>query len=247
MWTNSTIKEYNNLTHGKYNFQIKAKSHPRGESKISTYRFTIHPPWYLSSMAYIIYSFAILSMLGAIVLIPNKAYRKEKQLLTSANLLTEAKLEKIQNEKLQADIDFKNTELASSTLHLVQKNETINKIRQEIQNTYKSIKDPSTKKELKKIIYLLSDDERLEDDWEKFSSYFDQVHTDFLKRISISYAQLTPKDKKLCAYLKMNLTTKEIAPLLNISIRGVEISRYRLRKKIELESDVNLNEFMMSF
>jgi len=90
-------------------------------------------------------------------------------------------------------------------------------------------------------------DERLEDDWEKFSYHFDQVHSNFIKRLKQGYPNLTPKDQKLCAYLRMNLTSKEIAPLLNISVRGVEISRYRLRKKLSLNKEENLSEFMMSY
>ena len=73
------------------------------------------------------------------------------------------------------------------------------------------------------------------------------MHTDFLKRLKSVYPQLSPKDLKLCAYLRMNLTTKDIAPLMNISVRGVEISRYRLRKKMGIQGDDNLNDFMISF
>ena len=91
------------------------------------------------------------------------------------------------------------------------------------------------------------DDDRLEQDWESFSSHFDQVHSDFLKRLKAKYPQISPKDLKMAAYLRLNLSTKEIAPLLNISIRGVEISRYRLRKKLELDTTVNLSEYMMEF
>ena len=85
------------------------------------------------------------------------------------------------------------------------------------------------------------------EDWEKFEIHFDQVHEDFLKKIRKKYPELTPKDLRLCAYLKMNLSSKEIAPILNISVRGVEISRYRLRKKMNLPRDANLNDFMMNF
>ena len=86
-----------------------------------------------------------------------------------------------------------------------------------------------------------------EDDWQNFSFHFDQVHHNFIARIKEDYPVLSPTDLKLCAYLRLNLTTKEIAPLLNISPRGVEISRYRLRKKLNLDGDVNLNTFMIGY
>lgn len=81
-------------------------------------------------------------------------------------------------------------------------------------------------------------------DLDNFQSSFDAVHNDFLKKLGDTYPQLTHKDKMLCAYIKMNLMSKEIAPLLNISVRGVEISRYRLRKKLGLDEKDNLAEFL---
>ena len=77
--------------------------------------------------------------------------------------------------------------------------------------------------------------------------HFNEVHRGFFDRLKRMYPSLTPKDLKLCAYLKMNLSTKEIATLTNVSIRGVEASRYRLRKKLELDSEINLNEFVMTY
>lgn len=246
-YSSKTEKEYNNLTPGKYAFQVKALNTNGVESQLSTYSFRINPPWYLTKLALMVYLLLFFTMMSSIILIPKKKYQKEKQILTIAKEETEEQLDKVINDKLQAEINFKTSELASSTMHLVQKNETISKIKTELENVKANVKDPTAKRELKKVLSLLSDDERLEDDWENFSYHFDQVHTDFIKRISQSYPQLTPKDIKLSAYLRMNLTTKDIAPLLNISVRGVEISRYRLRKKIELDKETNLNEFMMGF
>ena len=85
-------------------------------------------------------------------------------------------------------------------------------------NAVKQTKDMEARSNIKKVIGILSDDQRLEDDWESFAVHFDQVHTDFLRRLKERYPQLSPKDLKLCAYLRMNLTTKDIAPLLNLSL-----------------------------
>jgi DNA-binding CsgD family transcriptional regulator len=103
-----------------------------------------------------------------------------------------------------------------------------------------------SKQQVESLIKTLEKDMVQDDEWEKFESSFDQVHEDFLKKLRTNYPELSPKDLKLCAYLRMNLSSKEIAPLLNISIRGVEISRYRLRRKVGLDRDVNLTEFMMN-
>jgi DNA-binding CsgD family transcriptional regulator len=132
-------------------------------------------------------------------------------------------------------------------MNLVQKGEFLNKLKEELDKILDESNEPKVKSNIRKTIKLLNENAQLDEDWEQFSQYFDQVHEDFLKRLRDAYPQLTPKDQRLCTYLKMNLSTKEIAPLLNISVRGVEISRYRLRKKMDLPTEINLNEFMMKY
>ncbi len=83
--------------------------------------------------------------------------------------------------------------------------------------------------------------------WNQVMFHFNELHEDFFDRLKKAYPSLTPKDLRLCAYLKMNLTTKEMATLMNVSLRGVEASRYRLRKKLDLSSEANLTEFVMGY
>jgi DNA-binding CsgD family transcriptional regulator len=99
--------------------------------------------------------------------------------------------------------------------------------------------------ELKKIIKRISEEDKMDQQWEQFSVHFDTVHSDFLSHIKTKYPHLTPNELKLCAYLRMNLSTKEMAQLMNISVRGVEISRYRLRKKLKVATELNLFDFLM--
>ncbi len=245
--TTSTYREYKNLMPGNYTMHVTAKDVHGNTSEELLYQFKIRPPWYISKWAYAVYFlFIILSGLLTYKLM-NKRHEKEKSRLISEKELSDAKVEALLNEKLQAEIIFKNKELALSTMHIVQKNETLSKLREELDSIMYQTRENETKSQIKKVIQILSDDERLEEDWESFALHFDQVHTDFLRRIKDDYAQLSPKDLKLCAYLRMNLSTKEIAPLLNISVRGIEISRYRLRKKMHLDPDINLTEFMMKY
>lgn len=239
-WSINQNKDYTGLRHGKYNFHVQSKNATHGESEIITYSFHIKPYWYQSTFAFLLYS--LLSFFGLLIF-----FRFLKRRFKAEQKLSQEEIELLKNEKLETELQFRNKELASSTMHLVQKNETITKIKQEIDGIYEKVKDPKIRKELRKVITVINDDNRLEDDWENFAIYFDKVHTNFLKRLAKKYPKLSSKDLKLAAYLRMNLTTKEIAPLLNISIRGVEISRYRLRKKLALETSTNLNEYMMNF
>ena len=85
-----------------------------------------------------------------------------------------------------------------------------------------------------------------EQDWQVFEDNFNQVHDEFFKKLKSLFPSITPGDLRLAAYLRMNLSSKEIAPLLHLSIRGIENKRYRLRRKLELEGDDNLVEYLMN-
>ncbi|MBK8546575.1 MAG: hypothetical protein IPL63_04060 [Saprospiraceae bacterium] len=246
-WSGLNFREYNNLKHGKYELLVKARASYGKESEIISVNFRIQAPWYASTLAIMGYFLLFIISLISLIKYLDKKHESEKTVLKMEKEESEAKVEILEREKLLSEIHFKNRELALSTMHIVQKNETLAKLREELNHIIKQSKEIETKSNLKKVTGILSDDQRLEDDWDSFALHFDQVHTDFLKRLKSVYPQLSPKDLKLCAYLRMNLTTKDIAPLMNISVRGVEISRYRLRKKMGIQGDDNLNDFMISF
>lgn len=162
--------------------------------------------------------------------------------------LSQLEINRLQNEKLEAEIRSKNNELTSYTYHLVNKNDLIQKIREEVsQMEHKFHNEQEIKKDLRNILRLVDNDEELDEDWENFVKSFDQVHADFYRRLNEKFTDLSPSDYKLCTYLKMNLTSKEIASLMNISIRSVETNRYRLRKKLNLDHDENLTQFILKF
>ena len=98
---------------------------------------------------------------------------------------------------------------------------------------------------MRKILLTIDRNMTEDDSWDQFSYHFDQVHGDFLKKLSSDVHKLTPQETKLAAYLRMNMSSKEIANLMNISVRGVELARYRLRKKLGLDRDQNLNDYLM--
>jgi DNA-binding CsgD family transcriptional regulator len=159
---------------------------------------------------------------------------------------TESELVAVTNEKLEADINFKNSELASSAMHLVKKGELLTKMKAELAQIMKGVDNPQVITDLKKMIRSLSEDDNMDKEWESFAKHFDKVHSDFVVALKEAHPTITPNEVKLCAYLRMNLSTKEIAQLMNISVRGVEISRYRLRKKISISSDTNLFDYLIN-
>ena len=153
----------------------------------------------------------------------------------------EKEIIKLQNEKLANEVVFKNRELADATMHLVERSDALAKVKDELQKLYKNTPNNH---DVKKAIQLLNDVEKNNANWDQFASHFDEVNNDFLKKIKAKYPVLSNTDLKVCAYLQLNLSSKEIAQLMNISVRGVEISRYRLRKKLQIPTEQTLNDFL---
>ena len=259
-WTTKTEKEYTNLNSGSYKFHVRSRNIHGHFSEIASYSFKVFPPWYASKFALTVYSLLLLGGLFLLILIPQKKFEREKAALQSEQeqtllqkeqehqRLVEARqkqISKLEKEKLELQIQSQNQELASSTMHLAQKSEMLKKLKEDLQKIVKAAPSPEVAKQLRKVIRKVSADETLDKDWKQFAKHFDQVHGNFLKRLREKHPQLTPKDHRLCAYLRMNLSSKEIAPLLNISVRGVEIARYRLRKRLEIGGDVNLINLML--
>ncbi len=257
-WSFRTAKEYTNLTEGDYTFHVRAKNIHGQISNVATYEFTILPPWYRTTWAYGLYIFLALITSVLIFLIFELRYKKKTEIITeekekeitridSELKTSEQKLEHLKNEKLKSEIKLKNKELATSTMHLINKNSFINSIKTNLNNISKRSKNQEVKHEISRVIHNIDKNISADEDWEHFSIHFDQVHGDFIKRWQKDYPDLSPQEMKLSAYLRMNLSTKEIANLLNISVRGVEIARYRLRKKLELERSDNLQEFILKY
>ena len=145
-----------------------------------------------------------------------------------------------QKHILELELQTKSSEVAGKSLSIAKQGEMIEKIQ--------SILDSETdfnklKSEIKKAIKINAVNKH---EWETFENNLNQIHNEFVTNLSQKYPVLTSKDIKLCIYLKMNLSSKEIAPLMNISFRGVELHRYRLRKKLNLVQDENLSNFLLN-
>ncbi len=255
-WSRRSEKDYTNLPPGKYVFQFKARANQGQESMAGSYSFIILPPWYKSTYAYL--GYVLLALLGIYLLYrwqekrfsgQQQRHEEEQKKLQYLHQLemekNEKEIVKLRNEKLEAEIAHKNTELASSALHLVQKSELISKVKEDLSKQLKSIDGNNPLEEIKRMVRVLGDDERMDNEWESFALHFDKVHSDFLVKLKAVHPSLTANEIRLCAYLRMNLSTKEIAPLLNISVRGVEISRYRLRKKLQIPTEMNLFDYLI--
>ncbi len=249
-WNGKPTINFKNLPADTYAFKVRAKIGNSYSENIAVYHFTILKPWYATNVAILIY--VILMMIIAHFI--NKAYKnyyhkQKEKLIEENNLLLEIKeleneqqLMKIRNEQLSHDVDSKNRELAVSTMSLIQKNELLTLIKEDLKKTT----DDVGSKSIKSVISTINKNINEEDTWNIFKEAFNNADKDFLKKVKLAHPALTPNDLRLCAYLRLNLSSKEIAPLLNISVRSVEIKRYRLRKKMDLPHEQGLVEYILS-
>ncbi len=255
-WSGENFQNFTNLSPGKYSFLVQAQRKDGIQSEVLSFVFKIRSPWYANNLAFVLYALGFLGLFLSFLLRQHRKFESEKENLTLTHLQkaaaqqreveqSKAAITVILKEKLEADIRFKNQELASATMHLVQKGEILQTIQENLNLLLKKSPSQALKKEIQQLLNLLNFDAQLDDDWQHFAFHFDHVYVDFLKRLREKHPQLSANDHKLCAYLRMNLTTKEIAPLMNISVRGVEASRYRLRKKLGLLNDANLTEVIL--
>lgn len=256
-WSTQPEKEFSNLPPGDYTFMVRAKVNDRLISGVTAMKLSVTAPWYLSVPALVIYAclLVFLFWLGRRAYFHKLSAHQEqlrlkletekKEQLRQEALASEREIVRLKNLQLQADLEAKNRELANSAMNIVSKNELLQKLSEEIH----SLKDDQGNKlpdsRLRNIQKVIEDGMNDDRDWNLFEKSFNEAHENFFKKLKAEYPDLVPNDLKLCSYLRMNMSSKEIASLLNITLRGVEIRRYRLRKKLSLPQSKNLTEFLM--
>ncbi|MDP2337522.1 MAG: regulator [Bacteroidota bacterium] len=202
----------------------------------------ILPPWYRSVLAYMSY---FLIILVGLLLFRRTIIARTRQKESRVREEKERELIQLRNEKLQAELSFKSSELASSTMAIIKKNEFLMNLKEILKNQKIELGSRYPDKYYDTLIRKIEDNMSSQDDWKVFETNFERAHEQFTKTLMDNYQDLTPSDLRLCAFLRMNLSSKEIAPLMGISFRGVENHRYRIRKKLNLDADSNLTEFII--
>lgn len=250
--TTKAEKEYTNIPQGRYTFLVKAYNNLGQASEIASYTFVVDAVWYKTITAYLFYIVLLILLIYLLYKYQTKKFEKQKaryeaeqQRLKYIHQLEVEKNEKeiiqLQNEKLINEMIYKNKELADVSMHLVERTDALVKVKDELQRLHRKT---GGNHDVKKAIELVNEIEKNDSNWEQFAAHFDEINNDFIKKLKQRFPKLTSTDLKVCTYLQLKLATKEIAQLMNISVRGVEISRYRLRKKLNLEQGQTLNDFL---
>ncbi|KGE15999.1 ligand-binding sensor domain-containing protein [Sphingobacterium deserti] len=251
-WTTETEKAYTNLPNGTYTFKVRAKNNLSEESDIAAYSFVIQPPWYKSIWAVAFYLAVSVFGIYALVIWQKRTWRKQEddfnKKLAQLRYIHQLEIEKnekeivkLQNEKLEHEVLSKTKELASTSMQLMENTGALSKLRVELAKLDVGDEDGH---DLKKITSLLNDVEKNSSHWDQFASHFDELNDGFMHRLKAKNPALSRNDLKVCAYLRLNFSTKQIAQLQNISVRGVEIHRYRIRKKLGITSEISTADYL---
>jgi DNA-binding CsgD family transcriptional regulator len=268
-YSSTNTKEYTKLPKGTYIFRVKAQNLLESETAETAYQFTILPPWYetpLFILFYIVLLIVALTLLFLYVKRKSEAGAREMEIQKEKEMQEQEKIFKadakekekeivaLKNQKLQYELRHKSQELANSTMNVIRKNEILLELNKGIEKVYEEIDQsdtsnavPAIKKRLQNMQQEIKQNIERDDNWKKFAENFDMIYENYLKRLKEQFTALSKSDLKLCAYLKMGLSSKDIAPLLNMSFRSVEMCRYRLRQKLDLNREVNLTDFLQNF
>jgi DNA-binding CsgD family transcriptional regulator len=244
-WSEPILKpefKFERLPRGKYTIYVKASNNWLETSQTDQISISVLPPWYLNGLSFILY---ILIVIGTII-VSRRAlinrFRLREQKIREGK---ERELIRLRNEKLNSELSYKSQELANSTMSILKKNEFLLEIKEIIKAQKEELGLRYPEKYYQKLIRKIDTNISSIDDWKLFETHFERAHEKFLHKLMNTYPSLSPSDLRLCAYLRMNLSSKEIAPLLKISVRGVENHRYKLRKKLNLKPDENLIDFIL--
>jgi DNA-binding CsgD family transcriptional regulator len=260
-WSTSSIKEYTNLREGDYVMKLKVLNGYGIASDETNLSFKVSPPWYRHFLAYLFYIISLVTLAYYMRMQIQAKIRKNKYYQTieqrriylekeskirQEQFDLEKEIEKLQNEKLKVKILAKDKELVTNSLQIAKKNKILNNIIQKLKDINVESFDESAKSQLTRLNKSIVKEVNSDHSWKDLEKHIKNVHYDFLKRLKELCPTISPRELDLSTYLLMNMSTKEIAEIMNISNGGVELARYRLRKKLGLNNKENLTSYLIS-
>jgi len=250
-WTNSVNKEYTNLKEGNYEFYFQTLNSFGENITSQPLLLKVHPPFYRTTFMKFVYAILVSLALVLAYRLQKEYYKKKERRLEETRQKElhqkQQELKRLKEEQIESELSHVNNLLAASTMNLVVKNEFMENIKEELKEVNLKVEISERRAALEKIVREIETTLRVQDDWKQFEYHFDRVHGDFLTRLTNEFTDLTPGEQKLCAFLRLKMDTKEIANLMAITLRGVEVARYRLRKKFGLKTHQNLSKFILEY
>lgn len=245
---------FHNLKSGNYKLIAKAKDYIRGDSNIIAVEFKVPSPWYLRWWAWGSYLIAAVAIIWIITQVrvkwklrrqkavfEIKEVEKQKMLMEQEKIIAEQRA-----RLLESELTAKGKELASMALNVSSKQQVIDSLKESL-NDRRRQGGKDTKLAAEMLRKIESNQTNSREFWSVFEQNFDLIHEHFFRNLRASFPALTPSDLKFCALLRLNLSTKEIADFANLTVRGVEAARYRLRKKFNLAEKQSLVQFLIDY
>lgn len=248
-WSDNTFKEYTYLKPGNYVFKVRSRNMTGQTGKMASMSFVIPHAWYETDLARFGFVIIMILVLLASVFLAQKSVKakikKEKDAAQRSERLLQLEIEQLklkqqshqieqQKNKLEEDLISQQKELSNYTMLLVKKKEVMADMFDELKIISKELKPGNNRRLIQGLIGRIKQHQIGEEYMEVFDVNFERVHVDFFNRLLEINPDLTKRELRICAFVKMDLSNKEIAPLLNISVRGVETGRYRIRKKLDI-------------
>lgn len=238
IWETVLIEDYFELTYltpGEYTLQIRNLDQPGNDYKSILIR--VMRPWYFSNLMIVLYFLVLLVIFLSIRrYYRKKSAREQKRISEALKLKQKERIEKLEKENLKIEIREKDKRLATITMAGLQKKSLLTSLRERFNHIYETADTTNYKSGIRSVVQLLDKQLENSEEWELLEEYYNNIYDGLLDRLKVKYPMLTTADMKLCVYIKLKLNNKEIADLLSISPRSVEMARYRLRKKMNLES-----------
>lgn len=190
---------------------------------------------------------ALVLLCGGIVMLFRRNSKRDRLLLQTKDALVQSteqqklmieEQKKLKEKQMQQEIEFKESQLTAMTVQMMQKNELLQELKLRMEEDKTTLQDQGIHKIINKGL-------NQDKEWSDFNLYFESMNQHFYSRIKEAYPDISPNDLKICALIKLHLSIKEMATILNISPDSVKTARYRLRKKLQLNNEDNLTEFIM--
>lgn len=258
-WQETPYKELSYLHAGKHTLHAQARSLLGEVSNEVIYTFHVLPAWYQTRIAYAIYFIAfMLASVAGWRIVKNKIERErlktqEEEAKKRKVLELEIQQIKLQREKeqiekdkelLEEDVIHKSKELANYTMLLVRKRELLSEMNETMKSLKEHLRNDTSRQMVRDLTRKINSNLENEEHLQVFEANFERVHHEFFTKLKATFSDLSTKELQLCAFVRMNLTNKEIASILNISVRGVETARYRLRKRLGMSHEQDMSAFL---
>ena len=241
--------------------KLKALNNNGIQSNETILNLAVSPPWYRHFLAYLVY---LIIIIIAIVVIKRRidakirkdryiqtveqrrVYLEKESKIRQEQYDLEKEIERLKRDKLKTVLLAKDKELVNNTMQVVKNNKKLREIINKLNDFNVDSLDESTKRLHTKLQKSIGNELETDKSWEELEKHIKNVHFDFLKRLKEKYPTITPREMDLATYLLMNMSTKEISGIMNISLGSVDLARFRLRRRLKLDNKENLTGFLMS-